>query len=725
MAHAILSVPRPATLFAMLLSSTACVVAQHAQPKPAQPGLTAAQVFELQSIRGAAVGADADGRFAMFTRSVPRPIADGPGGARTQLLAFPDLDAAIAGDVEPVSLHGEDESVRTPRIRPGTRDVSFLWKNPDQDGTRLWTMPISGGKRGAITDEFLPSEIQTYRWRPDGQAFAFTALADESPMRAASREAGFNVIVKDEDFRHVELWIYELDADNSGAGKLRQLTKDCTVFDFRWSPNGTHLVLGIAPRNVVDDSYMETKLFTCEAATGELTPLANNPGKLGDATWSPDSKSVVWIGAEDRRDPHAGMLFFSKAGDAANSRPLTPGLEGSVDHVVWVGGEMTASNRTLLLCAVSRGVRSELALVDPTTGEFNASLLRDRVAVSAMIPFGTDEVLLVASTPDHPAELWHGATTIAEGGGKFLFLKRLTNSNPWLKDVGIAKQEVVRFDARDGLSIEGLYIHPLQRSETPAPMVPAPLVIVAHGGPEAHFDDGWLTSYSQWGQVLAAKGYGVWFPNYRSSTGYGVEFVKKDHGDPMGREFEDHLDAIAHFNKLGWIDPARVGIGGGSYGGYTAAWAATKHTEAFAAAVSFVPFVDMRTKWLTSDISQEFFAVHYEEKWWWEQADLLNDRSPLTWARDCRTPMLLLGGTSDPRVHPSQPHMLWRAVKQATTTPCRYVQYPGEGHGNRRNVSRVDYLLRTIRWFDHYLAPGENARSRALPPVDLDVTGVR
>ncbi|MCA9320159.1 MAG: prolyl oligopeptidase family serine peptidase, partial [Planctomycetes bacterium] len=149
------------------------------------------------------------------------------------------------------------------------------------------------------------------------------------------------------------------------------------------------------------------------------------------------------------------------------------------------------------------------------------------------------------------------------------------------------------------------------------------------------------------------------------------------------------------------------------------AWAATRHSKHFAAAVSFVPFVDIRTKWLTTDIPNEFFHVHYEETWPHEQLDFLAQRSPLTWAPNCRTPLLLLGGDQDPRVHPSQPFMLYRAVKTATETPVRYVQYPGEGHGNRVDRNRYDYALRCLRWFDHYLRPGDH-RQDAPPPPDLD-----
>ena len=111
--------------------------------------------------------------------------------------------------------------------------------------------------------------------------------------------------------------------------------------------------------------------------------------------------------------------------------------------------------------------------------------------------------------------------------------------------------------------------------------------------------------------------------------------------------------------------------------------------------------------------------MHYQEKWPHEQMKLLAERSPLTWAPLCRTPLLLLGGTSDTRVHPSQPFMLYRAVKHATETPVRYVQYPGEGHGNRTNVYQYDYAVRTLRWLDHYLQ-GANRRSAEPPPFEVD-----
>ncbi|MEM7235325.1 MAG: prolyl oligopeptidase family serine peptidase, partial [Planctomycetota bacterium] len=292
---------------------------------------------------------------------------------------------------------------------------------------------------------------------------------------------------------------------------------------------------------------------------------------------------------------------------------------------------------------------------------------------------------------------------------------RLTHSNSWLSERKLGRQDTVRYRARDGLEIEGVLHYPVGYESSKR----YPMVIVVHGGPESHFDDGWNTSYGRWGQMLCARGYFAWYPNYRASTGRGVKFAKANHGDPMGAEFTDHIDAMAHFDRLGLIDPKRVGIGGGSYGGYAAAWAATKHSQHFAASVSFVPFVDLRTKWYTSDIPWEFYYVHYQERWPFDQREFLSSRSPLSYVKNCRTPLLLLGGTKDTRVDPSQPFMLYRAVQAAGNAPVRYVRYPGEGHGNSTNVYRYDFAVRSLRWFDHYLKPGDQ-RSAEPPAPDLD-----
>ena len=275
---------------------------------------------------------------------------------------------------------------------------------------------------------------------------------------------------------------------------------------------------------------------------------------------------------------------------------------------------------------------------------------------------------------------------------------RRTTSNEWLAALRFATQEVIRFEARDGLELEGILIYPLDYQQGQR----YPLVLVVHGGPEAHDHNGWLTSYSAPGQVAAARGFAVFYPNYRGSTGRGVEFSKTSQAAAAGPEFDDLVDGVDHLIEMGLVDREKVGITGGSYGGYASAWGTTYYSDRFAAAIPFVGISDAISKMGTTDIPYEMYDVHHR-KWLWEDWDYFAKASPIYYVTRNRTPTLILHGKEDPRVHPSQSLELYRQLKLVGQAPVRLVFYPGEGHGNARSAARLDYALRTLRWMEHYL----------------------
>jgi dipeptidyl aminopeptidase/acylaminoacyl peptidase len=262
------------------------------------------------------------------------------------------------------------------------------------------------------------------------------------------------------------------------------------------------------------------------------------------------------------------------------------------------------------------------------------------------------------------------------------------------------------------LELEGVLLHPLQ----PGAGSPAPLLLMVHGGPESHDRNGWVTRYSRPGQVAAARGYAVLYPNYRGSTGYGVEFSKLGQSDAAGKEFDDLVDAVEHLADAGIADRDRVGITGGSYGGYATAWCATRYTDHFRAGVMFVGISNKITKALTTEIPLEDQLVHTRfDPWTRWQFSL--ERSPIYHVEKSRTALLIAAGTDDRRVHPSQSLQLYRALKLIGKTPVRYVRYPGEGHGNRKAAARDDYARRLMRWMDHFVKD----RQSDLPPWELEI----
>jgi dipeptidyl aminopeptidase/acylaminoacyl peptidase len=313
-------------------------------------------------------------------------------------------------------------------------------------------------------------------------------------------------------------------------------------------------------------------------------------------------------------------------------------------------------------------------------------------------------VALAAQTAVHPSEVFLWAPPERSP-------RRLTNSNPWLAGIRLAPQEVVHFKARDGLALEGLLIHPLDEKKGER----YPLILTVHGGPEGHYRDGWLTGYSDPGQLAAARGFAVFYPNYRGSTGRGVAFSKLGQGDPAGKEFDDLVDAVDHLVQSGLVDRGKVGVTGGSYGGYATAWCATRYSDRFAAGVMFVGISDLVSKAGTTDIPNEELLVH-ARRWPWEDWKLMLERSPIYYLDKARTPLLILDGKDDPRVHPSQSLVLYRYLNARGQAPVRLVLYPGEGHGNRLAAHRLDYNLRMMQWMEHYLkGPGG-----APPPYEIE-----
>jgi dipeptidyl aminopeptidase/acylaminoacyl peptidase len=204
--------------------------------------------------------------------------------------------------------------------------------------------------------------------------------------------------------------------------------------------------------------------------------------------------------------------------------------------------------------------------------------------------------------------------------------------------------------------------------------------------------------------MLAQRGFVVLMPNYRGSTGRGVAYSMGDHNDLMGKEFDDMLAGIDHLVDLGYVDPDRVGIGGGSYGGYTSAWAATKHSERFQASVVFAGIANQISKAGVTDTPSENAVVHWNV-WLYDNMDLVWDRSPIKHIRNAQTPTLIGHGERDLRVPTGQAFELYRGLKHMGV-PTELVIYPREPHGLRERAHQIDFSRRALQWYLKYLGEG-------------------
>ncbi len=660
-------------------------------------GFTPNHVARLRTVTAAKIAPD--GEHIAYVLSVPRrPFVDENGPAWTELHVVD-----MQGNSRPY-VTGE-VNVSAIAWKPDGSGIAFLQKRDADEHKSVYVIPLAGGEAKKVLEH--DADVASYSWSPDGRKIAFTAKDKESSDEKELKEKGFAQEVYEEKLENNHVWVSDLpkaDAwDDAEETKPLRFDVGGHASGVRWSPRGKQLAVAVAPTPLIDDHYMKRKIHVIGAGDGSPLGVIENPGKLGAYRFSPDGRHIVLLAGAHINDPNAGRLMVAPSGGGAPVDILPSLSDGDVTDLAW-------RVKDEILFLADRGVTSSLESVDREGKNPHTIVPYGKYAFASLSVSGDgNRAAILCHSPQHPLEVF----VLSRGEAA---PRRLTDNNPWLEQVKLAPQEIVTYQARDGQKIEGLLIRPLGEEKGKR----YPLVLIVHGGPEAHFQNGWITRYAEPGQMLAANGFAVFYPNYRGSTGRGVEFSMKGQSDYGGKEFDDLIDAVDHLVEIGLVDKDKVGVTGGSYGGFASAWCATRHTDRFAASVMFVGISDLVSKFGTTDIPNEMFLVH-ARKMPWDDWEFFKERSPISYAQQARTPILILHGKDDPRVHTSQSMELYRYLKTLGKVPVRLVLYPGEGHGNRKAAARQDYSMRLLRWMKHYLqGPGGDP-----PAPDLDYSGVK
>ena len=643
--------------------------------------LTIEEIVSLNRVTAAAMSPAGD-RIA-YLKSVPRELyvdANGPAWVELHVVDFDgNTTPYVTGDI----------AISAYAWAPDGRSLYFVAKrDAEAEFNSLYQIALAGGEAEQLFTHV--SNIGSIFPSPDGSTIAFTATDAPPTKQTELAEKGFSAVVYEESVPETHVWLLGLDSMEAVRHDLPG-----SAYDFDWSNDGKRYAVGLAPSPLVDDSYTSQDIHIVDASSGDVESKIGSVGKLGHFEFSPDGERVAYVGSVDEHDPQNGRLYLASA-TGGERRELVPNYMGHVNSFSWI-------DDVSIRWVGGRGVYTEVHAVDTgATREVGDAVGEGVIILSMHSNPGQRAFAAVADSPEHPSEVF----LVRDGQPP----KRLTFSNPILEERDAVRQEVITYEARDGLELQAIVVHPAkkQRGGNPA-------VFLIHGGPEAHVSNGWISGYSRPAHALAREGYLVALPNYRGSTGRGVEFSKLGQNDYAEEEFNDIVDLKRHLVAEGLVDADRVGISGGSYGGYASMWSASALSEEYAAAVAFVGISNQISKFGTTDIPVEMYLVH-SRAWPWENWMRLLERSPVFHADKTKTPLLIMHGDSDPRVHPQQSLEMYRNVKLRTDTPVRLVYYPGEGHGNRNTAARYDYGLRFMRWMNHYLkGPGGEP-----PPYEID-----
>jgi dipeptidyl aminopeptidase/acylaminoacyl peptidase len=628
-----------------------CLIAMAAAVTSAQV-LTPEQALDRRAIgeRGG-VTFSPDGSRVAF--SVADPVK---GTARARSIWIYEL---AAGRTRQLTFAGKNDF--SPRWSPDGASIAFL---SDRDGPpQLYLLPMRGGEAEKLTDR--KDAIRAFRWAPDGRRIALLMSEPKQDAQLRRERDKDDGRVVDRDERHPRIWLLDV----ASRSLTQATTNNWRIHDIEWMPDGTRLV-AVASEAPASDSWHE-RIYTIDLSSGRFTPIGEPHRPIGEIAVSPDGRTIAYVGARvDGPAPHD--LYLQPIGGGPPQNLTAATLDRPVGQPLWLDNESLA-------VSVARGFANELAVVSRD----GRARIVERLNVNPTI-FSRSRSgvwIYVGETATRAPELW----VKPEGGGA----RAVTDVNAKWKSLPIATPEILKYKSFDGVDIEGALLKP------PGPFgQPRPFVVLVHGGPTGR----WTDTFEPWGQLLAARGYVVLYPNVRGSTGYGQRFVEMNRGDWGGGDFKDVMAGVDWAIARGLADPSRLGIGGWSYGGYMAAWAVTQTTR-FKAAVSGAPVIDMASEFGTEDGSaydEWFYGTPYEK------LEAFIKSSQITYVKQVKTPTLLLQGEDDETDPIGQSQQFYRGLKRYGVA-TDLVVYPREPHGFREEQHLLDRLNRIVVWYDKYL----------------------
>ena len=597
-------------------------------------------------------------------------------------------------DGEPLAFtQGKSDSA--PRFSPDGESVAFVRKD-EKDRTQLWLIAASGGEARRLTD--LPGGASQHAWSPDSRRLVFVSDVDpdrlpddhdpkKDPRARVARRVRYRFDAdgwRGDAFRH----LFVVDVETRDSRQLTDGEGDDTAPV--WSPDGTRIAYVSDRRDDRDVTHF-TDACVISADGGVPTRWSEGLYTVGAIAWAPDADKLAVIGSDDPEmwESRQWSLFVLERDRA--SRRL---IDGSIAPVLTAGVSWTGGG--IAFVGDSRG-ESFLYTVNADDGKPETISGGGCMYTDVAIDAAQRQAVVVAATPHSSGDLLLiDVATSSE--------RRLTSYNRDLFEAH-PPATMEKFSlSRGGKEIESRLLLPPDFD----PSNHYPLVLDIHGGPQGRFSDAFDLDQ----QVVATSGYIVLAVNPRGSSSYGPDFAKAVLRDWGGEDYLDIMAAVDETCSRPYVDDSRLGVHGYSYGGYMSAWI-VGHDNRFGAAVVGAPCINLWSMYGTSDIGVSFGEIH-QGGLPWDAFDALVERSPLTYAPDVETPVLLMHGEDDLRCPIGQSEEYFVALKRLDKE-VEFVRFPGSNHGFLRAGHprmRHEYLSRMLGWFDKHL--------RAKAPTTLE-----